>query len=111
MNSRERRFWQRIPDDLKAILAGLPSESTIQSFEPFGRSWKARVQCVGRQFEIVSSEREVGYIHVSEIVAAGNHSVYRKVMPPDDQMLQITPAQVCELVLREWAELNAGPDA
>ena len=110
MNSRERRFWQRLPDKLKAVLAGLPSPATIKSFEAFGRSWTARVQCADKQFELVSAERDLGYIAVSEIVVASNRTVYRKIIPPDDQRMQITPAQVCELVRRELAEQNAAAD-
>ena len=104
MNSRERRFWRRLPGDLKEILTGLPAPAVIESFEAFGRSWKARVQCAGRRFELVFAERERGYIDVGEIVEAANRAVYRKIMPPDNQRLQITPAQVCELIRQELAD-------
>lgn len=104
MNSRERRLWQKLPDRLKEVLAELPAPAKIELFEVFGQSWKARVQCAGRHFEFVSAERDLGYIDVGEIVGVAKRTFYRKIMPPADQCMQITPAQVCELVRRELAD-------
>jgi hypothetical protein len=100
MNSRVRRFWRRLPGDLKEILAGLPVPAAIESFEAFGRSWRARVECAGRRFELVS---HLGYVDVSKIVG----SAYRTVMPPEDQRMQISLEQVCELMQRELTEPRA----
>lgn len=109
MNSKQRQFYERLPSDLWEIVAGLPL-AMIDSFEAIGWSWVARIRCSGRLFELVRSERDLGYIDVGEIVGTARRRAYRKIMPPEDQRMQITPAQVCELLQRELAAPGAEAD-
>jgi hypothetical protein len=104
MNSKARRFWGRLPGSLKEILTGLPSPASIESYEAIGRSWRALIECSGRRFEFASEERSFDYISVSEIIVAGSRDVFRAICPPADQIFQITPAQVCELMRQELSE-------
>jgi hypothetical protein len=112
MNSKERKFLSKLPADLKAIIEDLPPPVAIESFDVFGSRWRTRIRCTGRCFELVSSDGDLGYIDLSEILpkkSKKSRPVYIKIMPPDDQRMQITPAQVSAL-LRQWlAEPYASP--
>jgi hypothetical protein len=106
MNSKDRKLWRKLPDKLKEVLAGLPAPVDIESFKVFGQNWNAQILCSGRLFEFSSDMRDFGYISVSEIIRSANRPVFRKIMPPENQRIQITAAQVCDLMQREFAGLN-----
>jgi hypothetical protein len=80
MNSKERRFWRRFPGGLKEILAGLP-RATKESFEAFGRTWRARIQCTGRRFTVISTEHDLGYMGATEIIGTGRPEDFAESCP------------------------------
>jgi len=91
MNSRDRRVLGRAPDKLKEIIALLPPGWKIERHGPSGMGWAGELSFGKTLFKLVEDRC---YIGVSSI----KDGRMTTIEPPEDQRLQISLEQVCDLL-------------
>ena len=81
------------PEDLTAVLQGLPPDWRLTSYKYEGMGWIAELslRSGNRRFQLISDR---GYIDAFEIRDGKQEHIF----PPEDQRISISPGQVRALL-------------
>lgn len=77
------------------LLQVLPDGLKLASYQRSPHGWTAELHFKNREFLCTS---QFGYIDVAELVAGKKRKKAIAIEPPEDQRIDITTVQVCELL-------------